>query len=487
MHAAEARRTLHGQFGGHLCRLVQIRKKGLGPAMAHDEPQRVLLAHGGGGQLTSQLIRELILPNLKNEALSSLGDSACLELASKSICLTTDSYVVKPLFFHGGDIGKLAVCGTINDLAVAGSRPVALTLSLIVEEGFEMGLLERILQSIGRTARENHVSIVTGDTKTVERGSADGVFINTAGIGIRLPGVNPGLDRIAVGDKVLINGTIGDHGMAIMSVREGLTFETELVSDSAALHTLVAAMLDVTRDIHCLRDATRGGVAAVLNELAERSQVGFSLDEQAIPVRPAVQAACEMLGMDPLYVANEGKLIAIVPREHAGAVRGARLVGGVQQAQHLQLALGEHLLFGRAHIGGSLHHAAEHLFGDGRVQHRLPCVDSPHGIDQIAAAGVLEQIAGSPRLQDGKDILVIVIRRKDEHRHLGHAGLDPLGRLDAVHAGHTDIQHGHIGPLLLRHGDGLASVAGLGHHAEVLLALQDLARPLAHHHVVICQ
>ncbi|MDY0356018.1 MAG: hydrogenase expression/formation protein HypE [Sedimentisphaerales bacterium] len=315
--------------------------------MAHDEPQRVLLAHGGGGQLTSQLIRELILPNLKNEALSSLGDSACLELASTSICLTTDSYVVKPLFFHGGDIGKLAVCGTINDLAVAGSRPVALTLSLIVEEGFEMGLLERILQSIGRTARENRVSIVTGDTKTVERGSADGVFINTAGIGIRLPGVNPGLDRIAVGDKILINGTIGDHGMTIISQREGIRFESQLVSDCAALADLTCRLFEQAGGVKFMRDATRGGLAAVLNEMVEGADFGIEIRDADIPVKPSVQAAADMLGFDVLNIANEGKFVAVVSPETADAClsacrdhplgRNAALIGEVVASQGVPL------------------------------------------------------------------------------------------------------------------------------------------------------
>ena len=315
--------------------------------MAHDEPQRVLLAHGGGGQLTSQLIRELILPHLKNEALSSLGDSACLELASTSICLTTDSYVVKPLFFHGGDIGKLAVCGTINDLAVAGSRPVALTLSLIVEEGFEMGLLERILESIGRTARESRVSIVTGDTKTVECGFADGVFINTAGIGIRLPGLNPGLDQIAVGDKILINGTIGDHGITIISQREGIRFESQLVSDCAALADLTCRLFEQAGGVRFMRDATRGGLAAVLNEMVESAHFGIEIRDADIPIKPSVQAAAEMLGFDVLNIANEGKFVAVVSPETADAClsacrdhplgRDAALIGEVVAPQGVPL------------------------------------------------------------------------------------------------------------------------------------------------------
>jgi len=226
--------------------------------MANTEPERILLAHGGGGQLTNQLIREKILPHFKNASLSELGDSARLDLESASICFTTDSYVVKPLFFNGGDIGKLAVCGTVNDLAVAGSRPVALTLALIVEEGLELRVLERILHSIGRTAQQNGVSIVTGDTKTVERGSADGIFINTAGIGIRLEGAQPSLDKIAVGDRILVNGTLGDHGMTIISQREGIRFESQLESDCAGLADLTCSLFENVPGVRFMRDATRG-------------------------------------------------------------------------------------------------------------------------------------------------------------------------------------------------------------------------------------
>lgn len=314
--------------------------------MAQHEPERILLAHGGGGQLTSQLIRTLILPYLKNDPLSELGDSAHLELESTSICLTTDSYVVKPLFFHGGDIGKLAVCGTINDLAVAGSRPVALTLSLIIEEGFEMPLLERILQSISRTARENNVSVVTGDTKTVERGSADGLFINTAGVGVRLPGVNPGLDRIKVGDKILLNGTIGDHGMTIISQREGIEFESRLVSDCAALADLTCMLFERT-GVKFMRDATRGGLAAVLNEIVEGAGLAIEIRDADIPLKPSVQAAADMLGFDVLNIANEGKFVVVVSPETADAClelcrshplgRDAALIGEVVASQGVPL------------------------------------------------------------------------------------------------------------------------------------------------------
>jgi hydrogenase expression/formation protein HypE len=276
------------------------------------DPDRILLAHGGGGRLTTGLIRESILPALRNDVLAELSDSAQLSLDSTAICLTTDSYVVKPLFFRGGDIGKLAVCGTVNDLAVAGARPVALTLALIVEEGFEFGSLEKILASIGETARANNVSVVTGDTKTVERGAADGIFINTAGIGIRLPGVKLGLDRLEVGDKVIINGTIGDHGMTIISQREGMRFESELASDCAGLAGLTCSLFENVPGIKFMRDPTRGGVAATLNEMVEGSGLSIELDEAALPIRPEVQSAADMLGFDLLNTANEGKFVAVV-------------------------------------------------------------------------------------------------------------------------------------------------------------------------------
>ena len=280
-------------------------------------PERILLAHGGGGRLTNQLIRERIVPKFKNDALSELADSARLTLASGEICFTTDSYVVKPLFFRGGDIGKLSVCGTVNDLAVAGSRPVALSLSLIIEEGFEFELLERILQSISDTAQQNRVCIVTGDTKTVEHGSADGIFINTAGIGMRLPNVNLGLSTVETGDKILLSGTIGDHGMTIVSQREGIGFESPLESDCAGLAELTCALLESVPGIRFMRDPTRGGLAATLNEIVEGSGRSAQIDERAIPIRPAVQAAADMLGFDVLNAANEGKFVAVVSPETA--------------------------------------------------------------------------------------------------------------------------------------------------------------------------
>jgi hydrogenase expression/formation protein HypE len=292
------------------------------PLPLRDYPQ-IVLGHGSGGRLSADLVRHLFVPLFDNPALAALNDQAVLDVNGARLAFTTDSFVVNPLFFPGGNIGSLAVHGTINDLAVSGATPLFLSAGFILEEGLLMDDLGRITTAMANACKAANVQLVTGDTKVVNKGHGDGVFINTAGIGLVPADLHIAADRARPGDAILISGTIGDHGMAIMSVREGLAFETEIVSDSAALHTLIAAMLAVTRDIHCLRDATRGGVAAVLNELADSSQVGFSLEESAVPVRPAVMAACEMLGMDPLYVANEGKLVAVVPSEHADAILAA--------------------------------------------------------------------------------------------------------------------------------------------------------------------
>jgi hydrogenase expression/formation protein HypE len=249
--------------------------------------------------------------------LSELGDSAKLDLASSHLCFTTDSYVVKPLFFNGGDIGKLAVCGTINDLAVAGSKPIALSLSLIIEEGFELKLLEKILASIEETVKQNDVCIVTGDTKTVEAGSVDKIFINTAGIGIRLPEVDLGFNRIAVGDKIIINGTIGDHGMTIISQREGIKFQSQLKSDCAALAGLTCRLLEKTGGVKFMRDPTRGGLAATLNDISRMTGLSIEIHESDIPINPTVQSAADMLGFDVLNIANEGKFVAVVSPQSA--------------------------------------------------------------------------------------------------------------------------------------------------------------------------
>ncbi len=324
------------------------------PLPLRDYPQ-IVLGHGSGGRLSADLIQHLFVPLFDNPALAGLNDQAVLDIDGARLAFTTDSFVVQPLFFPGGNIGSLAVHGTINDLAVSGAQPLYLSAGFILEEGLSMDDLGNIAVAMAEACKSAGVQLVTGDTKVVNKGKGDGVFINTAGIGLVPPGVNIAADRARPGDVVLVNGTVGDHGMAIMSVREGLSFETELVSDSAALHTLVGAMLDVAPDIHCLRDATRGGVAAVLNELAERSRVGFDLDETAIPVRPAVMAACEMLGMDPLYVANEGKLVAVVPGERAGAVLEAMRAHPLgRDAAIIGRAVDEHpgMVVTRTAIGG---------------------------------------------------------------------------------------------------------------------------------------
>jgi hydrogenase expression/formation protein HypE len=273
---------------------------------------KILLAHGGGGQLMDELIRHYILPRFRNDTLAELADSAKLNLASSSVCFTTDSYVVKPLFFNGGDIGKLAVFGTINDLAVAGSVPVALSLSLIIEEGFEFELLEKILASISEAARQDDVDIVTGDIKTVETGAADKIFINTAGIGVRLTGVELGFNRISVGDKIIINGTIGDHGMTIISQREDIKFQSKLKSDCASIAELTQQLLKNSEGLKFMRDPTRGGLAATLNEICRGSGLSIEINEADIPINPTVQAAADMLGFDVLNIANEGKFVAIV-------------------------------------------------------------------------------------------------------------------------------------------------------------------------------
>jgi hydrogenase expression/formation protein HypE len=285
--------------------------------MKKTKNDKILLAHGGGGQLSDMLIRNNILPKINGDSSGELNDSARLELQSGSLCFTTDSYVVKPLFFNGGDIGKLAVCGTINDLAVAGAKPVALSLSLIIETGLEFELLDRILAGIGRAARENDIKIVTGDTKTVEAGAADKLFINTAGIGVRLDGAELGFDKIAPGDKIIINGTIGDHGMTIISQREGMQFETQLQSDCVGLAGLTCQLLEKTDRIKFMRDPTRGGLAASLNEIARQTGCSIIIRQNDIPVNPTVQAAADMLGFDVLNIANEGKFIAVVAPDFA--------------------------------------------------------------------------------------------------------------------------------------------------------------------------
>jgi len=280
---------------------------------------KILLAHGSGGKLAHDLIEKDFVPALANPLLNRLDDSAVVDFSGR-LAFTTDSYVVKPVFFPGGDIGKLAVCGTVNDLAMSGAKPLYLSLAFIIEEGLPQDELNKIVSSVRKAAQEAGVEIVTGDTKVVNRGGADKLFINTAGVGIIAEGVNISGDRAVPGDKVILNGTIGDHGIAVLSQREGLSFSTQLESDCAPLGSLVAEMLAASRDIHCLRDPTRGGLATTLNELAKQSKVSIRIEEEKMPVRQEVLAACEMLGFDPLYVANEGKLVAIVPAKDADKI-----------------------------------------------------------------------------------------------------------------------------------------------------------------------
>lgn len=275
------------------------------------------LTHGGGGRAMAQLVEELFVAAFDNEMLRQRNDQACFAVESGRMVMTTDGYVISPLFFPGGDIGSLSVHGTINDVAMAGAVPVALSASFIIEEGLKLSDLKRIVLSMAKASQDAGVPVVTGDTKVVEKGKGDGLFISTTGIGRVPAGVEISGDRARPGDAILISGTMGDHGVAVMSLRESLGFETTLHSDSAALHRLVAEMVAAVPAIHCLRDPTRGGLASTLNELAAQSGVGMKIREDDIPVRSEVRGACELLGLDPLYVANEGKLIAIVPGEQA--------------------------------------------------------------------------------------------------------------------------------------------------------------------------
>jgi len=274
--------------------------------------ESVLLGHGSGGKLSSEMLRTIFLPAFRNPVLDRLDDQAIVEVNGCRLAFTTDSFVVKPLCFPGGDIGTLAVNGTVNDLAMGGAAPLFLSLAFILEEGLPLEMLRRVVESVRDAAASAGVVVVTGDTKVVEKGSGDGLFVNTSGIGVVPDGLRLSADRARPGDVVLLSGTIGDHGITILSQREGLKFESDIRSDTAALNRLVDDMLGVSSEIRCLRDPTRGGLSSSLNEIAERSRAGIELEEGAIPVRDEVQGACEMLGLDPLYVANEGKLVAVV-------------------------------------------------------------------------------------------------------------------------------------------------------------------------------
>jgi len=278
----------------------------------------IVMGHGGGGKLGNELVEHLFLPAFRNPALESLGDAAVFDLGSGKLAMSTDSFVVQPLFFPGGSIGALAVNGTVNDLAVSGAEPKFLSASFILEEGFPLAQLAAVVRAMAEAAATAGVRIVTGDTKVVERGHGDGCYINTAGVGVLRAGINVGPHRAQAGDVVLVSGTIGDHGMAIMSVREGLEFESQIRSDCAALNGLIADVLDaVGTSVHAMRDPTRGGLASTLNEIATASNVGIDIDEPSVPVRGEVQSACELLGLDPVYVANEGKAVFFVAPEAA--------------------------------------------------------------------------------------------------------------------------------------------------------------------------
>ncbi|HUB67352.1 MAG TPA: hydrogenase expression/formation protein HypE [Candidatus Methylacidiphilales bacterium] len=285
--------------------------------------QGIVLAHGSGGKLSGDLIQKVVLPQFRNELIEVLHDGAVFSIGDQRLAFTTDSYVVNPIFFPGGDIGKLAVHGTVNDLAMCGARPLYLSVGFIIEEGLPMDDFRRIVRSIREAADATGVILATGDTKVVDHGKADKIFINTSGIGLVREGVQIQPKRAQVGDKILVSGFIASHGIAIMSVREGLDFENAIASDTAPLHGLVEAILATGRDVHVLRDPTRGGVTSALSEITQSAGIGIRLDESAIPIRNEVKGACEILGLDPLYVANEGKLLAFVPAAAAGEVLAA--------------------------------------------------------------------------------------------------------------------------------------------------------------------
>jgi hydrogenase expression/formation protein HypE len=281
---------------------------------------RIDMTHGSGGRAMAQLIEELFLEAFDNEYLRLLNDQACLDVPPGRLAMATDAHVVSPLFFPGGDIGSLSVHGTINDVAMAGARPLYLSAAFVLEEGFPLVDLRRIVQSMALAARQARVPIVTGDTKVVEAGKGDGVFIATTGIGVIPDGVEISGDRARPGDRILVSGTLGEHGVAVMACRAGLEFASNIRSDTAALHGLVAAMIDAAPGLHVLRDPTRGGLATTLNEIARASGVGMMIEEARLPVGAEVAAACEFLGLDPLYVANEGKLVCICSAQDAEAV-----------------------------------------------------------------------------------------------------------------------------------------------------------------------
>lgn len=316
----------------------------------------VVMGHGGGGRLTAELVAQVFMPALHNDVLDRLGDSAVVSVDGTRLALTTDAYVVTPLFFPGGDIGALAVHGTVNDLACAGAVPLYLTAAFVIEEGMPFGDLARIAASMADAARSAGVAVVAGDTKVVDRGRGDGVYITTAGVGVLRHGFDVGPDRARPGDVVVVSGPIGQHGVAVMSVREGLEFGTPIISDTAPVHGLVAALFEAGVEVHALRDPTRGGVAAVLNEIASASHVGVVIDEVTVPVAAEVRSACALLGLDPMQVANEGRLVAwVAGRDGERAVQVLRACTGGEQAVAIGHVVDEHpgMVVGRTAIGGT--------------------------------------------------------------------------------------------------------------------------------------
>jgi len=320
-------------------------------------PEHVLLGHGSGGRLSAELLREVFLPAFDDPVLRALEDQATLTLPDGArFAMTTDSFVVKPIFFPGGDIGKLAICGTVNDLAVGGAVPQFIAAAFILEEGLPLSELRRVVASMRQTCSDAGVALVTGDTKVVDRGKGDRIFITTTGVGSVPAGRSLSIANARAGDYVMVSGTMGDHGVAVMSVREGLDFETSLTSDTAPLNHLAEALIGACPAIRCMRDPTRGGLATTLNELAEASRVGIEIDEAKVPVRPEVQGACEILGLDPLYVANEGKLVAVVPESGIqAALEAARRHPSGADAAVIGRVVDEHrgAVVVRTRIGGS--------------------------------------------------------------------------------------------------------------------------------------
>jgi hydrogenase expression/formation protein HypE len=316
----------------------------------------IVMGHGAGGRMMNDLIRHLFAAEFQNALLGQMADATTVELNGGRLAFTTDSFVVSPLFFPGGNIGELAVNGTVNDLAMSGAQPLFLSAGFILEEGLPMEMLGRITNSMARACKAAGVHIATGDTKVVDKGHGDGVYINTSGIGTVAAGIQIAPNNARPGDSIIVSGTLGDHGIAVMSVREGLTFETEIRSDTAPLHGLVKSMLRAAPAIHCLRDLTRGGLAAVLNELAEASNIGIEFDETKVPVKGAVLAACEMLGLDPLFIANEGKLVVFVPERQAERCLAAmRKQPYGQEAAIIGKVVAEHpgMVVARTSVGGS--------------------------------------------------------------------------------------------------------------------------------------